>query len=285
MRTLSLIAVALLATACAERHPPIHDRPPPFGGPPGGTGPGGEPGREARTLFISPMGEPFRQAHPEKAWFAGADADGDGRITPTEFRADAARFFQILDRQDDGEIDPDDVEVYENQLAPEIRVRDRGGSGRAGGSPDNGGRAGRGRPGGPGGGDPGGGGPGGGFGGGRRGGPGERSGDGVTGSGDGRPQAQGAARHGYLDLPEPVTSADRNFNRGIDANEFARAAVERFALLDRNRDGVLTAGDLPAVDTRLRGGDGSPGGRRGPPPGNDHDGGRRDDADRDTDGQ
>jgi Ca2+-binding EF-hand superfamily protein len=74
---------------------------------------------------------------------------------------------------------------------------------------------------------------------------------------------QGAGRFGYLDYPEPVTAADRNFNRGVDAQEFERAADERFALLDANRDGKITPGELP----RLAGGmGGGPGGRQPLPP-------------------
>ena len=43
-----------------------------------------------------------------------------------------------------------------------------------------------------------------------------------------------------------MISADVNFNRGIDAAEFAKAAATRFAALDRNHDGALTRGELPS---------------------------------------
>lgn len=82
---------------------------------PGRRGPprdGGEPGRErgrSVNVFISPMGEPFRAGpedpYPVAVWFARANASGDGRLTETEFVADAERFFKQLDTNHDGVID------------------------------------------------------------------------------------------------------------------------------------------------------------------------------------
>ncbi|OJU22724.1 MAG: hypothetical protein BGN95_03925 [Sphingomonas sp. 66-10] len=182
-------------------------------------------------LFFSPMGEPFRVEHPDKAWFAGADTNHDGRLDRAEFRADALRFFHVLDRNNDGEIDPDASGGH--------------GGGRGGGRGGGGHRGG-----------------GGGFGGG---GPGGRGGS-ESASRPTSSQAQGAASWSYIGLPEPVTAADTNLNRGVDTSEFLAAADQRFMLLDRNGDGVITPGELPAVDTRARGGIG---GDRGRPPG-DH---------------
>ncbi|MFN3434695.1 MAG: EF-hand domain-containing protein [Sphingomonas sp.] len=182
-----------------------------------------------RRVFISPMGEPFRGTDaapdPERAWFAQADANGDGAVTAAEFRADAARFFAILDRKHDGEIDPDDIDYYENTLAPEVRSSE---------------------------------------------GPGMMTG-GSGSEGESKPPAYdssrlGAARFSYFDLPEPVTSADRNLNRGIDAREFADAADKRFASLDKKNDGKLVWDELPHVSARMEGqrrGKGGPGGGRG----------------------
>lgn len=223
--------------------------PPPgggFGPPPGGGIPGG-PG--VGRLFVSPMGEPFRGddtegRRPEAHWFAGADTDGDGRITLAEMRGDAARFFALLDVRGDGEIDPDDIDRYETGLLPEIRVQDAmsGGGGRGGrerGAPPGGGGGGMGGPG------DGMGGPGGGMRGGGRDGP---PGNGSTGSRDrGGAGRQGAARFSYLDLPEPVTAADANLNRGISLEEFTSAADRRLVALDTNHDGVLTRDDLPTL--------------------------------------
>ncbi|MCP3734781.1 hypothetical protein M9979_07850 [Sphingomonas sp. RP10(2022)] len=188
---------------------------------------------QQRRVFISPMGQPFHGSEtapdPERAWFAAADANGDGAITRGEFQADATRFFAILDRGHDGEIDPGDIDVYENTIAPETRSGD-GGPGIIARSSDS--------------------------------------------SSDGGAKAPvydagklGAARFSYFDLPEPVTAADRNFNRGIDPREFASAADSRFDALDKNRDGKLMWDELPHVSARAAGpggrGKGGPGGHRG----------------------
>lgn len=230
----------------------------------------GRPDRPHGKLFISPMGEPFRGDDPIKAWFDGADADHDGVLTRAEFVADAMRFFATLDRGKDGEIDPDDITYYETVLVPEIRVGGAGGGAAPRGMGRGGGGGGR-RGGG--GGRHGGGGPGGG--------PGPAGGGEGAGDGD-RAQAvanrryadtrQGAARYGFFDYPEPITVADTNFNRGVDAAEFKAAALDRFATLDKKHDGHITRAELPRIDLPEAG----PGGPRGfggrprgdgPPPG------------------
>jgi hypothetical protein len=202
------------------------------------------------------MGEPFRGApdrpSPPDQWFDGADANHDGVLTAAEMTADGARFFAALDVRGDGEIDPDDIERYETQLAPEIRV-----GGGMGGPPPMGGRGGRGPGGrgGPPGGMDGGGGPPGGMGGGRMGGGmGGESAPARIRSVAGK---QGAGRFGYLDYPQPITVADRNFNRGVDRAEFAKAAEARFAMLDENGDGKLEKNELPKLSPRF-GGSGKP---------------------------
>ncbi|WP_265269049.1 EF-hand domain-containing protein [Sphingomonas lycopersici] len=249
MRRFSLLSVTMLLAACATDRPPPRQH-----GWQAHHAEGGDD--QPHYLFFSPMGEPFRVEHPDKAWFAGADTNHDGRLDRAEFRADALRFFHVLDRNNDGEIDPDEIDIYENRIAPEIRVRDAGGGRPAASSGGHGGGRGGGRGGG---GHRGGGG---GFGGG---GPGGRGGS-ESASRPTSSQAQGAARWSYIGLPEPVTAADTNLNRGVDTSEFLAAADQRFMLLDRNSDGVITPGELPAVDTRVRGG---VGGRTGRPPG-DH---------------
>ncbi|MBJ6122607.1 EF-hand domain-containing protein [Sphingomonas mollis] len=210
---------ALCLVGCAH-HP---DSPPP-GGPDFGPAPGDR-------LFISPAGEPFRAPHnPEQRWFAGADRDDDGHLIRAEFVADAMRFFAVLDQGGDGEIDPADIDRYETVVAPEIRVRGGNGGGRSG-SP----RDGRG-----------GGGPGGG--GGRGGPPGGGDRDPAGGATPTRAGLQGAARYGYLALPEPVVAADRNMNRGIDRAEMQAAAEQRFATLDTDHDGKITRSELPRLN-------------------------------------
>ena len=209
--------------------------------------PGGPPERGRGQLFISPMGEPFRSTlrpgAAQSLWFEGMDRDATGRVTLAAFQRDAARFFAVLDRGKDGEIDPGDLDYYETVLVPEIRVTGNGRGPGPGGSQyrgGGGGGGGGGRGGSRGGGGPGGGGQGMKFGG----------ADGGDG-GDKAPSAGrvrerlGAARFGFFDLPEPVIAADRSGNRGVDATEFAAAAATRFAVLDRNHDGALTRGELP----------------------------------------
>lgn len=186
------------------------------------------------------MGEPFRGPDGEHRWFTGADGNGDGALTRAEFEADALRFFAVLDRGEDGEIDPDDMQYYETELFPELRVAGSGGGGGPRAGRAGGGRMGGGRGGGRGG-----------MGGGRMGGGGMGGGDG-SGQSDGRAMAammgrQGAGRFSYLDIPEPVASADSNFNRGVSTQEFVAAADTRFAMLDQNHDGRLALAELPAI--------------------------------------
>lgn len=77
-------------------------------------------------FFISPMGEPFRGHDAPNIWFDQADTNHDGVLTVEEMEADAARFFAILDKNKDGEIDPDEIEIYETQIAPMISVGNAG---------------------------------------------------------------------------------------------------------------------------------------------------------------
>ena len=56
-----------------------------------------------------------------------------------------------------------------------------------------------------------------------------------------------AGRLGLLQIPEPVASADINFNRGVSPEEFRNAAVARFQLLDTTHSGRLTLSDLENV--------------------------------------
>ena len=85
------------------------------------------PSRDGATFFLSPAGEPFRVAaggpSPLAIWFAGADANHDGVLTFAEFQADFRRFFATLDTNHDGEIAPDEVARYENEVLPEIASR------------------------------------------------------------------------------------------------------------------------------------------------------------------
>jgi hypothetical protein len=180
----------------------------------------GAAAQDRPRLFISPMGEPFRGAAPEDQWFDGADANKDNALTVEEMTADAARFFVTLDMRRDGEIDPQDIERYETQLVPEmhgadVSKRPRGNLKGDGTGPHGGG----------------------GFG----------SGPNQTARYRDLAGKQGAARFGYLDYPQPITVADRNFNRGVDPREFARAAETRFGMLDGNGDGRIEKSELPRL--------------------------------------
>lgn len=109
----------LLLCLLAAANPALAQMPPATLPPPRAAGAG-------ERLFISPMGEPFRSARggpdANDMWFDGADSNHDKALTRAEFQADALRFFAALDRRHDGEIDPDDIDYYEGQLVPEIRV-------------------------------------------------------------------------------------------------------------------------------------------------------------------
>ena len=59
---------------------------------------------------------------------------------------------------------------------------------------------------------------------------------------------QGAARYGILNIPQPVASADADFNRAVTLAEFRQAAAYRFKLLDTNEQGRLTQ---PELEERL----------------------------------
>lgn len=174
--------------------------------------------------FISPMGEPFRsfrQGEPPIArWFIQADRNKDGMITPDEMQADADRFFGRLDGSRDGKIDPDEIKVYEWEIAPEIQVNSDWRKARGEAAAESRQRADR---------DPGGE---------------PRRGDEHDGyRTDG---LQGAARYGLLNIPQPVASADSDFNRLITLDEFRQAASQRFNLLDGERLGRLTLQQLEA---------------------------------------
>jgi len=70
--------------------------------------------------FVSPMGEPFYSNTGTNdglaTWFAKVDADHDQAITTDEMKADADKFFDRLDRNKDGEIDPDEMTIYEQTI-------------------------------------------------------------------------------------------------------------------------------------------------------------------------
>ncbi len=213
--SLVLIAAALLQGAAAA--PP----------------PAAPPVRKPRgTLFIAPSGEPFRgvagEPYPVAAWFARADADHDGKLTRGEFRRDFISFFAALDTNKDGVIDGKEIEHYEQDVVPEVRVG-------FGSGPEF-----RALSAGPGSGQP----------------LGGDGGDGDSGSdAPKRPMPdlpRGGGRYGLINAPEPVVSMDTDLNRRITPQEFAAAADRRFSLLDPDERGYLTLETLPRTPIQAR---------------------------------
>ena len=184
--------------------------------------------------FISPMGEPFR-AHGTSDdtladWFRKADRNHDGVLTSDEMIADAERFFAVLDTNHDGEIDPEEINAYEWNVAPEIQVNSRtrrppGERAPAALADDDDERP-RDR---------------------RK----QRAEEDSTSLGL-HGALQGAARYGLLQIPEPVAAADADFNRGVSLAEFRQAALERFALLDSAHSGQISLAQLQVLRQQLQ---------------------------------
>ncbi len=163
-------------------------------------------------VYIAPMGQPVRtdgQTDPMRAWFTQADTDHDGRLTLAEFVADADRFFTTLDRDRSGEIDPEEMAIYENQVAPEIKLYQRGQDKRP------------------------------------RTGKQKREAKAAARQRADYEAPYGAGVYASLNVPEPVVSADLDLNRGVSRAELAEVAGRRFALLNPSAEGVLTYEGLP----------------------------------------
>lgn len=219
-----VLAIMLVGSAqAAERPPEGRDGRPPE--PPG--------------IFISPAGKAYRAApgepYPSVNWFAAADVDRDGVLTPAEFEADATSFFAELDVDRDGRLGPREIERYENEITPEVSM--------AAASPRFGPRGGMPGPFGPGGGPPPPGMPGG------------------PGPGGGPPKGvrygempMGAGVFGLLNIPEPVAGADLDISGSVTLDEFRRTARHRFALLDRDADRRLPLSELPETPAQAFGG-------------------------------
>lgn len=176
-------------------------------------------------LFMSPMGEPFRPQgdgdDPVRRWFDQADRDHDGRVTIGEAMLDADRFFVQLDKDGNGELLPDEVHGYEQDVAPEIRLYQRRAEPEPGKKRDEADEDQSRR---------------------RKGG--SRSLSGWDG-------AAGAGRYAFLNIPNPVASADDDINRAVDRKEFRAAAAERFRDLDRNQSQALTLAQLPKTPAQI----------------------------------
>jgi hypothetical protein len=244
LRTLILAATVATALPAAAQ-------------PPEGHGP--------RRLFISPSGEPYRTLDGMGAWLTQADTNQDGAVTLAEFRADAMRYFKVLDTNGDGVIDGQEVRAYEQNIVPEItHIGIDDGSG-GGGKPQGGGGGGGGHGGG---GGMGGGGMGGGGRGGGMGGGGGRGGGGMGGGGHGgggqsdssstsastqhmQPAgSEGASRFSLINQPEPILAADTNVDGRVTLDEWMKATNHRFEVLDKAKTGKLTHASLVAPNPK-----------------------------------
>lgn len=183
--------------------------------------PAGRPG----PLFIAPSGEPFRglmgEPYPVAAWFARADADHDGKLTRGEFRRDAMSYFPMLDANGDGIVDATEINRYEQELVPEVRVGFGGSGFRTGGGFQPPGTDGS-----------------------------EAAGQPVRKLPE---LPRGAGRYALINSPQPVISVDTDLNRRITPQEMSAAADRRFTLLDPDERGYLTLATLPKTPIQARG--------------------------------
>ena len=194
-----LLAGAVLSLACAAQAEPYGEQIPGAGAEPPPT-----PAPRAR-LFISPSGEPFRMHDGLGAWFVQADTDADGALSADEFRADAQRFFKLLDTDHDGVVSGIEIQAYEHERVPEITALSMEGYG---------------------------------FGGeGRR-----KKRKSPPQEFDLTPRAgrHGAAQFSLLDEPQPVSHADTNIDGRVSTEEWSAITDRRFEVLDKAKAGKLT---------------------------------------------
>jgi hypothetical protein len=185
--------------------------------------------REALQIFISPAGEPFRapldQPYPVDAWFKQADTNADGALTRDELITDSLAFFDRLDANKDGAVDGWENGDYEKKVAPEIMSR----AALAVAKPKEANRpaGGRYRP---------------------TLSPYDRPKNGAESGKMVADQSRaGAGLYGLLNEIQPVMGQDSDFNRRISKAEATAAAKDRFALLDKDKDGKLVLETLPVT--------------------------------------
>ncbi|HWU48811.1 MAG TPA: EF-hand domain-containing protein [Asticcacaulis sp.] len=177
-----------------------------------------------QQVFFSPSGQPFRAApgkpYPTMDWFNAADADHDGKISHDEFVADAMRFFDALDLNHDGYINSPENTRYENQVAPEIQLMDPRIQQPKVIQHDYDADM-------------------------------DANQDQEPNGGKYIKQIVGASQYGLIDEPQPIRAADANFDFRVSKDEWLAASNQRFAILDRNRDGFITANELPQTPAQV----------------------------------
>jgi hypothetical protein len=184
------------------------------------------------NTFISPCGQPFRA--PRSApyavadWFKAADKNGDGKLDRTEFVADAAAFFKVLDLNSDGVLSHYEVAEYEQRVAPEIvgrRVKTSWNIPRLWLAQLD-------RPG-----------------------PIDPGGDQPSDDDAKTPpldvSGEGAAPYGLLGEPEPVLAADLDLSGVISRANFLKLADMHFTTLDQVEAGYLTLARLPKTPVQI----------------------------------
>ena len=206
MRYLAILLVFSASVADAQSRPPKGSVP------------------KAGSVYVSVMGEPFRATDgqdPFENWFKQADVNQDGFITRIELQNDADYFFAALDKNDDKVIDGDEMDHYEERVAPSTV--------RAVGS-NLGGYA-RYNPKGP---EPG------------------RPNE-IPIKMEGMAESKSRIRKGsstqvvYSNVPQPVAMADANLDRRVTLVEFRGTAGKRFSRYDVDHDGRLTPKELKAT--------------------------------------
>jgi hypothetical protein len=230
MSTSPIIILAALTTLVVAAPASAQDAPP-FGPP--------------ANVFIAPTGKVFRAKeglpYPVADWFKQADANHDGKIDKTEFLADAAAFFKVIDRNEDGVITPLEVAFYEQRIAPEIlgyrvivgsdgvlrplrpallwKVQSAGGIDRPSSV------------------DP--------------------AGENNPDSAPHGPQkldesGAGASPFSFFDEPEPIMAADLSFRGVVFKADYMKLAAIHFSTLDHKDLGYLTLADLPETPMQKR---------------------------------
>jgi hypothetical protein len=207
MRCLAILLVLSASPAVAQSRPPKANIP------------------KAGSVYVSVMGEPFRatdeQKDPFDRWFKQADENQDGFITRIELQNDADYFFAALDKNDDKVIDADEMNHYEERVAPSTV--------RAVGS-NLGGYA-RYTPKGP---EPG------------------RPNE-IPIKLEGMAESKSRIKKSssspvvYANVPQPVAMADANLDRRVTLVEFRGTASKRFSRYDVDHDGRLTTKELKAT--------------------------------------